>query len=57
MAQAPSGPASAAVRRRPQNDMFTVLLMISAIFLAAAVSFLAYRLLAFYGTVFPPAGG
>lgn len=57
MAQAPGSPASPAARRRPQNDMFTVLLIISAVFLAGAVSFLAYRLLAFYGTVFPPAGG
>ncbi len=57
MAQAPGGSASPAIRRRPQNDMFTVLLVISAVFLAGAVSFLAYRLMAFYGTVFPPAGG
>lgn len=57
MAQAPGVPTSPTVRRRPQNDMFTVLLIISAVFLAGAVSFLAYRLIAFYGTVFPPAGG
>lgn len=56
MAQAP-GTAPAAARRRPANDLFTVLLIISAVFLTGAVSFLAYRLVAFYGTVFPPAGG
>jgi preprotein translocase subunit Sss1 len=57
MATPPTAPGSPAARRRPQNDLYTVLLIIAAAFLAGAVGFIVYRLLDLYGTLFPPAGG
>lgn len=51
----PAGPSQA--RRRADSDIYTVLLIISGVFLAGAVGFLIYRLVTLYGTVFPPAGG
>lgn len=56
MATTPTPPGSQA-RRRPQNDIYTVLLIIAGTFLVGAVAFIIYRLLDLYGTVFPPAGG
>jgi len=56
MATPPTAPGPV-VRRRAQNDIYTVLLAIAGVFLAGAVAFIAWRLLDLYGTVFPPAGG
>lgn len=41
----------------PQSDIYTVLMIVSATFLAGAVGFLAYRLITLYGTLIPPVGG
>jgi|GEM_PF-5412769 preprotein translocase subunit Sss1 len=57
MATPPTPTGQSQTRRRADNDIYSVLLIISGVFLAGAVGFLIYRLVTLYGTVFPPAGG
>lgn len=55
MAQPPAAPT--ATPHRPASDVYTVLVIIAAVFLVCAVGFLAWRLLDLYGTIIPPANG
>ncbi len=55
MTTTPLGPRPRAVA--VDNDIYTVLLLVSFLFLLAATVYVAYRAVTMFGGVLPPGGG